>query len=154
MAREVILYGTRRREYFSKTRLRTFFFRDHPDFGRKIGKSEMKSKWRPFFFFREHPDFGRKIGKSKWRHRQASVYFDIEFHNLEHWKENVADPCTILSKIVRHAQLTKFKNWHTALKRLPTPALGHSNSKRLSLTGTMPIAVAIKTDLVSLEARN
>ena len=26
MAREVILYGTRRREYFSKTRLRTFFF--------------------------------------------------------------------------------------------------------------------------------
>ena len=36
--------GTRRCEYFSKTRLRTFFFRDHPDFGRKIGKSEMKSK--------------------------------------------------------------------------------------------------------------
>ena len=45
MAREVILYDTRRREYFSKTRLQTFFFfRDHPDFERKIGKSEMKSK--------------------------------------------------------------------------------------------------------------
>ena len=26
-----------------------FFFREHPDFGRKIGKSEMKSKRRPFF---------------------------------------------------------------------------------------------------------
>ena len=25
-------------------------------------------------------------------HRHANVYFDIEFYNLEHWKENVADP--------------------------------------------------------------
>ena len=54
---------------------------------------------------------------------KRNVYFDIEFHNLAHWKENVAHPCTILLKIVRHAQLTKFKNWHTALKRLPTPDL-------------------------------
>ena len=23
--------------------------REHPDFGMEIGKSEMKSKWRPFF---------------------------------------------------------------------------------------------------------
>ena len=57
---------------------------------------------------------------------ERNVSFDIEFHNLAHWKENVAHPCTILLKIVRHAQLTKFKNWHTALTRLPTPALGHS----------------------------
>ena len=59
---------------------------------------------------------------------ERNVYFDIEFHNLAHWKENVAHPCTILLKIVRHAQLTKFKNWHTALKRLPTPDIAVINT--------------------------
>ena len=49
-----------------------FFFRGHLDFGRKTGKSEMKSKWRPFFFFfREHLDFWGKIAESeidsRWR---------------------------------------------------------------------------------------
>ena len=43
-----------------------FFFRERLDFERKIGKSEMKSKWRPFFFFfREHLDFRRKICKPR-----------------------------------------------------------------------------------------
>ena len=61
---------------------------------------------------------------------ERNVYFDIEFHNLAHWKENVAHPCTILLKIVRHAQLTKFKNWHSALKRLPTPGFNSGFQQR------------------------
>ena len=38
---EVVSTNVPFRERFQ---LRTFFFREHPDFGREIGKSEMKSK--------------------------------------------------------------------------------------------------------------
>ena len=58
-----------------------FFFGEHLDFGRKIGKLEMKLKWRPFFFFffREHFDFGRKISKPR-----SDLFFFSD--NINFWK--------------------------------------------------------------------
>ena len=55
-----------------------FFFGEHLDFGRKIGKLEVKLKWRPFFFFREHLDFGRKIGKSEVKLKWRPFFFFLE----------------------------------------------------------------------------
>ena len=45
-------------------RVKTFFFREHPNFERKIEKLVMKSKQRPFFFRRRH-ELRRKICKPR-----------------------------------------------------------------------------------------
>ena len=54
-----------------------FFFRDHHDFGRKIAKSEMKSKRRPFFL-----EVTMILGEKSERRDQSS-FFSKEHQFLE-----------------------------------------------------------------------
>ena len=56
-------------------------FREHPDFERKIGKSEMKSKWRPFFHYGAALSFQR----APWKKSLGTA-------GIEHYSEYVNMP--------------------------------------------------------------